>query len=157
MRTQVTPGTSLEEIVKAATNADAKYIVVRYDAYKYNYDLMYFLIEDFNKLPFFWHEEPEDRGAKMVYYTDQDIPAAIEEKQRLLNLIKSNKYYYSQIENELRKNLIRINLRWGKNNPKRIEAEENNAKVLDEIARVYEQVQKDNDNIRILLSNYKHV
>ena len=87
----------------------------------------------------------------------KNIPAAIEEKQRLLNLIESNKYYYSQIENELRKNLIRINLRWGKNNPKRIEAEENNAKVLDEIARVYEQVQKDNDNIRSLLSNYKHV
>ena len=157
MRTQVTPGTSLKEIVRLANEASAKYIVVRYDVYKYNYDLMYFTTEDFPKLPFHWHTEPEDRGAKLVYFTDENIPSAIEEKQRLIRLMDSNRFFYNECANDLRKKLIRIDMRMSKNNPKRIAAEENNARILDEIKSRSEQMEKENDNIREILKNYKHV
>lgn len=124
---------SQRDIATRAKAIKANWVVIFHDHYRGNAEGYYQAIEDFeNSKHFHWHESYADRGAVSVVLTDEDVPSLVAKKRelaaRLRELIHNKVNAINQAWHNIGP-LKHIDGRWGKNNPKRIEAMEFNKKL----------------------------
>lgn len=124
---------SQNDIATRAKGINAKWVVIFHDHYRGNAEGYYQTVEDFeNSKHFHWHECYADRGAVSVWLTDEDVPSLVAKKrelaERLRELIRDKVNAINQAWHNIG-GLKRIDGRWSKTNPKRIEAMEFNEEL----------------------------
>lgn len=140
-----------EQIYNFAKEVGAKWVVVLSDHYRGNNKGYYQTIEQFkDSKVFHWNYKPEDRGAVSVYVTDIDIPAAVSKRIELKREIDRLNYDFNlrmkKIEND--SIFLKIDKRWGINNPKRLAIEELIDKRRLYIKNVFEEYERKIDCIK---------
>lgn len=121
MRKNIKFGTLQQDIASEAKKIHAFWVVIWSDHYAGNSKGYFQSVDNFAKSKVFaWHENIDDRGATQVYITDEDIPSIVERRKKLILEIERQNFFLSTIQK--RQQYIAIDGRWGKNNPKYIEA-----------------------------------
>lgn len=157
MRTSIEFGTSQGNVLSIAKNLNAKFIVAFNDHYAGNSKGMYWDVEDFaSSKAFNWNENLYDRGITSLFVTDEDIPAIIERRETAIRVIRRIEYN-TQCEIKEMDNRPMIDGRWGKTNPKRIEAERVIASIKAMIKEIKDRNEKSIDEMRRILEETKGV
>lgn len=113
-----------QDIVNEARQASAKWIVIFHDHYRGNGKGYYQTVDNFEKSRVFrWIEAPDDRGATNVYITDEDVPAMVDEREKLVN--KYHKVLFERYKTDDIM-MLKIDHRMKMTNPIRVEAESHN-------------------------------
>lgn len=142
MRKQIKFGTPQQKIVEDAKKMNASWVVVWCDHCPGNSKGYFQSVANFAQTTTFRRNEAyEDRGATQVYITDEDIPELVSQRQEIANEIERQNFILSEMQEK--QQYIAIDGRWGKNNPKYIEAiarREAQALKLEEAKMKYDYI-----------------
>lgn len=148
MKKNIKFGLSHDDIFKEMKKYNACYIVVWCDHFAGNNKGYFQTIEKFEKTSVFkWNEVENDRGATSVWITDEDVPAMINERNSILELLRKLDISRIQVDKKVLEEYgCRMNIdgRWSEKNPKYIDAKKHNdflyLTIKERVAKIDSQI-----------------